>query len=74
MNNEKMSRKYYGWIARDKRGVLRLYDTRPLKFKWFGEWSHGLGILNPEDFPEVTWENSPQQVEITLKTINKIDK
>lgn len=31
------SRIYYAWIARDKRGTLRLFDKKPIRFKWFGE-------------------------------------
>lgn len=47
---EKLSRTYYAWVARDKRGTLRLFDKKPVRFKWFGEWSQCLVHLNPDDF------------------------
>ena len=70
------------WIARSEKGSLYLYYTKPRKFNggfflisrysgeiisWGsynteGEWM----ILNPDLFPEVTYENSPQKVEIKL--------
>lgn len=52
------NRTYYAWIARDKSGTLRLFDCKPVRFKWFGEWSKCLAKLNPEDFPDVTWETA----------------
>ena len=71
------------WIARSKKGALDLYYTKPEKFdggfflrsrydgeiiSWYshnteGEWMR----LNPNLYPEVTYENSPQQVEVELK-------
>lgn len=65
------SRIYYAWIARDRNGTLRLFDSKPVRFKWFGEWSESLVKLNPEDFPDVTWENSPQKVELILRKCNE---
>lgn len=65
------SRIYYAWIARDKRGTLRLFDKKPIRFKWFGQWSQCLVHLNPDDFLDVTWENSPQRVELKMKLINE---
>lgn len=70
MESKGISRAYYVWVARDKRGTLRLFDKRPVRLKWFGEWLGGIGYLNPEDFPEITWENSPQKVELTMRIIN----
>lgn len=35
---EKVSRTYYAWVARDKRGVLKLFNGKPFKWKWFGKW------------------------------------
>lgn len=57
------------WIARSKGGLLQLFDTRPIYVQ--GSWRSDLVytksfILNPELFPSVTFENSPQQVEIKL--------
>lgn len=73
------------WIARSEKGALNLFYTKPEKFdggfflrsrysgeiiSWDsynteGEWMR----LNPNLYPEVTYENSPQQVE--LKLINE---
>ena len=60
------------WIARDKSGYLGLYDGKPtwkkLCFSKIEEWvdSKFLGYLNPNEFPEVTFENSPQEVKFKL--------
>lgn len=65
------SRVYYLWVARDKSGKLQLFGARPFKWKWFGEWGGDrLGNLNPKDFPDITWKNSPQQVELLLRKHN----
>lgn len=66
------------WIARDKDGSLFAYEYEPLRnekeeifevahLEW-GEWNwEELDTLPfSEMFPEVTWENSPQQVELKL--------
>ena len=75
------------WVARNKKGALDLYYTEPQKidggffirgrhsgkiiscgsYNTEGEWMR----LNPNLFPEVTYENSPQQVEVELKLITK---
>jgi hypothetical protein len=64
------------WIARDKDGGLYLYNYEPPKnkisgrftccIKPDGEWSEEYE-LNSQLFPEVTFENSPQEVEIKLR-------
>ena len=57
------------WIARDKSGKLGLYREKPVlimkgaRYDWFG--SFGCYIWNDE-LTEVTFENSPQRVEIKL--------
>lgn len=59
------------WIARDKDDSLFLYDEKPIKrkhrftLKWF---SHAFKIKS-QYFPEVTFENSPMQVELKLVEI-----
>ena len=57
------------YIARDKYGGgLFLYDHKPTKLNDIFI-SGGCGfhtIIDSELFPEVTWENSPQQVELKL--------
>ena len=61
------------WIARDKDGELYLYPNKPIK----GDYRFTCGYvyddyitLNSDDFPEVTFENSPQEVE--FKLVNEI--
>ena len=62
------------WVARDKDGGLYLYNYAPHKnttgrftcsIKPDGEWSEEYA-LNSHLFPEVTFENSPQEVELKL--------
>lgn len=54
------------WISRDKGdNYLYLYKEKPYKE---GNYFHGKCIcyVDEELFPEVTFENSPQQIEINL--------
>ena len=56
------------WIARDKDDCLYLYDSMPEKgidFYFERDESHSL-FIGKSIFPEVTFENSPQMVEIKL--------
>lgn len=59
-----------GWIARDKTGELNIfYGSEPFLMEDREMWNNeeGLYIDIPSDsFPEITFENSPQQVEINL--------
>ena len=55
------------WIARERGGMLLLFRFRP----WLtdiSEWVHigGCVVLDTKIFPEVTFENSPQEVELKL--------
>ena len=63
------------WVARDKRTLeLWLYRFKPIKFEgdyYYSdlsedETSENCFELNPSMFPEVTFDNSPQEVEIKL--------
>lgn len=58
------------WIARDKGGALWMYEKAPLFAQEVGEFYCRFGELNSElderFFPEVTFENSPQEVELKL--------
>lgn len=63
------------FIARDKDGTLCLYDKEPkLSEEIEGVWVCGqygdefinIVALPSEDFPEVTFENSPQEIELRL--------
>lgn len=54
------------WIARDKSGVLALYPDKPMKMDDIWD-SDNWFVLDRASFPEVTFENSPQEVELVLK-------
>lgn len=56
------------WIARDKNGLLRLFDEEPHYVNDKRGWEPILGSiwLSEDIFPSVTWENSPQEVELKL--------
>ncbi|MBR1773908.1 MAG: hypothetical protein IJ759_00110 [Bacteroidales bacterium] len=75
------------WIARDENGRLYAYGSKPIKLKTefscesyieddydyenfdYDDWCE----LNPKEFPEVAWENSPVEIK-SLKGIEKDDK
>lgn len=54
------------WIARDENGILALHESEP--YCPYGTWhnSNQKWYLDRKSFPEVTFENSPQMVEIKL--------
>ena len=62
------------WITRNKRGTLVVWSNKPVKIEeeWYGDLIIVLdsyhfptfGEVIP--FPEITFENSPQQVELKL--------
>lgn len=66
------------WIARNTFDMLKLFFNKPHSFKSYEdeygieyEWSDNDGPIGSIDigedlFPEVTFENSPQQIEIKL--------
>jgi hypothetical protein len=62
------------WIARDKDGDLCLYREKPSllydseQFDFINKNGENIlvGILQKSDFTEITFENSPQEVEIRL--------
>ena len=57
------------WIARDKDGMLYLYEDEP-KLAYsnahYFDAANGCYDLPIGLFPEVTFENSPQEVELKL--------
>lgn len=60
------------WIARTKegfkKGYLAIFDSKPVYIEHRDQWcgsSGGMYISN-EEFPEITFENSPQEVELKL--------
>lgn len=64
------------WIARDRyndnygRGTLTLHLYKPSLNecgRWMDDTAYGFKcVLSKDDFPEVTFENSPQMVEVKL--------
>ena len=56
------------WIARDKDGYQQLYVERPIKKEGYFEHVPNTGwyTISCNLFPGLTFENSPQQVEIKL--------
>lgn len=62
------------WIARDKDGTLVLYENRPVKYdESFVDENTKQGMLSELPryyYPQVTFENSPMEVELKLKEGN----
>lgn len=56
------------WIARAKFGYITLHYSKPKEKN--GGWNDVVAVLGDNYFPEVTFENSPQEVE--LKLVNEI--
>ena len=56
------------WIARDLNGLLYLYDNMPEKHGEFFVSSNGYNEIPLDErlLPEVTFENSPREVELKL--------
>ena len=58
------------WIARDESGYIYLYESKPVLIAgcsgriWSGDDAFE---LDPDSCPEVTFENSPMEVELKLK-------
>lgn len=59
------------WIARSEGGDLTLHYKKPIYHKGYG-WTSIGSVLNSKEFSEVTFENSPQEVE--LKLINNVSE
>ena len=57
------------WIARDLGGELVLYDRKPYKKDnyWGCDDKCDFMPMNDRLFPEVTFDNSPQEVELVIK-------
>lgn len=62
------------WIARDKSGYLCIYNEKPRKdeVEHIFENKDELLHIDNDEFPEITWENSP--VEITTTSFEDIWK
>ena len=57
------------WIARDLCGYSQLYVEKPIKKDGYFEHVPNTGwfTISHRLFPEVTFENSPQEVELVIK-------
>lgn len=58
------------WLCRDEEGALSLHKKKPTLFyeEGFGEYWIGVALYLPRnEYPEVTFENSPMEVELKLK-------
>ena len=58
------------WICRSSEGLLTLHYKKPTKFyeECIGYyWTGSNYYLPANNFPEVTFENSPMEVELILK-------
>lgn len=56
------------WVAREPSGLLILSEFRPIWCAdyWYTPADSILDLCDKNLFPEVTFENSPQQVELKL--------
>lgn len=54
------------WVARDENELISLYKEKPSKS---GDFYVGgfCALLHEEDFPKVTFENSPKKVKVTIE-------
>ena len=58
------------WIAINKMGHLGLFTDKPKYEEEYDTWMILCGLplyISEHYFPEVTFENSPQEVELTIK-------
>lgn len=67
-----------GWVARDEVAIRpALYTFKPLRQKKGfknGYWEYGMQIglsLDPNLFPDLTWDDDPQEVELIIKRKKK---
>lgn len=65
--------KIKGWFAaRNKNGILHIFQVEPRKIIDEGIWwdRDYMSIeLSENDFPELTWEDEPIEVELTIRNI-----
>ena len=53
------------WIAINRKGDITLHDIKPKTDGYL--WFPTIGVLDYNPFPEVTFENSPMEVELVIK-------
>lgn len=58
-----------GWVARDFDGDVFLYQNEPDRneIAWNGYMMHSLPV---DSFPDLTWDDDPIEVELTIKRKN----
>lgn len=54
------------WVAMDKNKIIALHRVKPKCWEGFYLGSV-MAILDKNDFPEVTFENSPKKVKVTIE-------
>lgn len=54
------------WVARDINKVVALHRVKPKCWEGF-YLGNVMTVLDKNDFPEVTFENSPKKVKITIE-------
>ena len=60
------------WIARAKFGYITLHYSKPKEKN--GGWNDVVAVLGNNYFPEVTFENSPKQVELQIPTTKPLTR
>ena len=62
--------KIKGWVARDSDGSLNIHQEKPSRWSIY-LWTFGGGYFHIDKtlFPELTWEDEPIEVELTIKKI-----
>ncbi len=63
------------WIARDKYNCVMAFVDKPIRREYTFVLSHpdiyeseySVMVLPDNEFPEVTWENSPIEITTTIK-------
>ena len=73
MKDEKINSIGYFWIARDKTSNLFLHFTKPrlCGSVWCPQEGSYARQIDTDLFPEVTFENSPKKVKVTIEMENE---
>lgn len=57
-----------GWVARDKDGRIFAYTNKPVRDYSLQEWeSDFVSEINGKSFPDLTWDDEPIKVSISIK-------
>ena len=60
------------WIARDEDTLLYLYRREPTLIGHYFDTKYLIGEIDKTSLQEVTFENSPQEVELSLPNLDII--